>query len=787
MRALDRKLLRDLWRMKGQAAAIAAVMACGVAVYVMALTTLDSLTSARAAYYERYRFADLFAHVKRAPMALVPRVRAIPGIQWVQPRVTATVPLDLPGLSEPAAARLVGVPEHRPPDVNGLVLRAGGYLEPGRPGQVIISESFAQAHSIGPGNSVTAVLNGRKRRLDVVGVALSPEFIFQVREGEFVPDNKRYGVFWVGQTELAAAFDLTGSFNDLAITLAPGASAPEVMRRLDSLLAPHGGVGATDRDDQLSHKILSDEMRNLGAMAFVTPAIFLAVAAFMVNVVLNRLIATQREQIAVLKAFGYSRAQVVLHYLEMVLVIVVLGVALGCVAGGWLGGHLTQLYKQFYRFPSVDYRMDPGIAGAALVIAAAAAVLGMLMALKRAMDLPPAEAMRPEPPASYEPTLVERLGLGRSLSQALRMVLREIERRPLRAAISTLGTSLAVAVFVLGTCGADTIAYVMDTLFEQSQRHEITLFFVEPVADSALYDIKSIAGVVDCEPVRVVSARFRNGHHRRLAAVQGLSERRFWHRLIDQEGREIDLPPEGIVLSAALGRALGVEAGDTVEVELLHGRRTTARVPVRGLAEDLMGLQAYMRIEALNRLMREGSLISGAYVAVDPAAAGPVYEKLKNSPRVASVAAKSIAVKNFDDIMAENMRIMRFFNILFASIIAVGVVYNMAQITLAERKRELATMRVLGLTRAETSFVLLGEVWALAVAAVPFGLILGHWFSKVLIESMSTETLRFPFVLARATYAQAVAVVLLASLASGLLVRRGIDKLDLVAVLKAPE
>jgi putative ABC transport system permease protein len=787
MKALDRKLLRDLWGMKGQAVAICLVMACGVATFVMSRSAYTSLQFAQSTYYERYRFADVFASLKRAPNDLRERIASIPGVARVQTRVVVDVTLDVPGRAEPGVGRLISVPEKRAPGLNDLHLRRGRWVEPGRGGEVLVSEGFADAHQLNPGDTLRAIINGRQQQLRVVGVALSPEYIFSISAGDLMPDNKRFGVFWMGYEELAGAFDMRGAFNDVALTLMPGASEPEVVRRLDRLTAPYGGLGAYGRADQLSNRFLTSELRGLRGMALVAPLIFLGVAAFLLNVVLSRQVNTQREEIAALKAFGYTGGEVGWHYLKLVLLLVAAGAALGTLAGAWLGYQLTQLYTRFYQFPVFTYRLDPLVVVLALLISGGASVAGTLGAVRRAVRLPPAEAMRPEPPASFRPTLVERFGLGRLLSPATRMVLRQIERHPVKTLFSVLGIATATGVVVLGNCMGDAVDSVIETQFALTERQDVTVTFAEVMPGRALHELEHLPGVRRCEPFRSVSARLRAGHRARQVGILGLDPDGELHRVMDVYRRDVDLPPDGVVLSETLARILGVRAGDTLTVEVLEGERPVREVPVRAVMADFAGLSAYMDLRALHRLMREDRVLSGAYLAVDPHHMPELYARLKATPRVAGVAVKQSMLDNFNATVAKNMLIMKFFNVLFAVIIACGVVYNGARVALAERSRELATLRVIGFTRLEISAIFLGELAVLTLAAIPVGFFFGLGFAHLMMYAQDVELFGMPLVVYRSTYGFAAAVVLGAAVASGLVVRRRLDHLDLVAVLKMKE
>jgi putative ABC transport system permease protein len=813
--ALHRKLLRDLWHVRGQAIAIAMVLGCGVAMFVMSLSTLTSLQRTRNAYYQQYRFADVFAQLKRAPDTLASRLAAIPGVARVQTRVVVDVTLDVAGLSEPAVGRLISLPDRQQPGLNGVFLRRGRQIDPLRSGEVLVGEAFAQVHGLRPGDQITAVINGRYQPLTIVGVALSPEYVLQIQPGSLLPDEKRFGVFWMSRTQLAMAQDMDGAFNDVSLAVMRGASEAEVIRRVDALLEPYGGGGAYGRDEQTSHRYLSDEITQLRSMGTVAPAIFLSVAAFLLNVVMARQVRTQREQIAALKAFGYSRREIGSHYLQFVLLIAAVGCLAGVGVGAWMGHGMTELYTRFYKFPIFRYHLEAPLILAAAAISVLAASLGALSAVRAAVILPPAEAMRPEPPARYRPTLIEQTGLGVLLSPAGRMIVRNLQRHPLKAVFSGLGIAMSVAVLILGSFMEDALNYLIRFQFALSQRLDVTVVFVEPVTSGLGREIEQLPGVLRVEPFRTVATRLRWQHHSRRVAIMGLPAGGRLFRLLNDQEQPVRIPIEGLLLSTKLAELLQVGLNDAVTVELLEGDRSVHRVRVTGLVTEFGGLNAYMNKDALHRLLGEEKQASGVHLQVqrdrsggmgergdsrepaDVTAARPtpvadaqqrsLYRQLKHTPKVASVNVKDAVLQSFRDTIGENLNMMRSFNVIFASIIAIGVVYNSARIALAERSWELATLRVIGFTRGEISVILLGELAIVTLAALPVGMLIGYVTAAGLCLGLDTESYRIPLVIARRTYAFACLVVLIASIASGLTVVRDLRRLDLVAVLKTKE
>ena len=788
MTALSLKLLRDLRHLWAQVAAVALVVACGVALFVTLRSMHEYLLTTQARYYDEYRFADLFATIKRAPEAVGRQAAGLPGVAAAETRIVFDVLLDVPGLAEPPTGRLVSVPEAGQPRLNALHLRRGRWIDPDRRDEVLVSEAFARANHLEIGDTVGAVLRGQWRRLRIVGIALSPEYIYEIRgAGEVFPDNRRFGVLWMGRKALASAFDLDGAFNDLVLELTPGASEPEVIARLDRLLARHGSLGSYGREDQISHVFVSSEITETRITSVVIPAIFLGVTAFLVHIVLSRLVGTQRDQIAVLKAFGYRNRAVGLHYLKLALVPVLAGSALGIGAGLWLAVQLAGVYARFYQFPVLRYEPEPAIAGLALLIGGGAAVLGALDAVRRAVSLPPAEAMRPEAPARFRSGLMEHPGFERLVPVAGRMVIRGLERRPGKAFLSTLGIALAVGIVVAGMYTFDAVDVIKEIQFELVQREDVTVSFQALRPAAARHELSRLPGVLRVETFRAVPVRLRSGHRAERTAILGLPQDAELHQMVGRDRVPRPLPAEGLLLTAWLAERLGVRPGDTLTAEILEGERPLRTVAVGGIVDELVGASAYMDLRSLDRLAGDAGTISGAWLAIDANRSAELYSRLERLPGVAAVGVREAALSGFEKTIAESFRISIVTIIGFACVISFGVIYNGARIALSERGRELASLRILGFSRREVATMLLGEQALLTAAAIPLGLGLGYAMCALITLRSQSELFRIPLVLTAETYLFALAVVVAAAFLSGLAVRRRLDRLDLVAVLKTRE
>lgn len=786
MTVLARKLWRDLWRLRGQVVAIAMVMATGVAMLIMSLGALQALQDTANAFYERGRFAQVFAGVKRAPELLRRRVEALPGVQSVQTRIAEFAVLDVAGFEEPVIGQLISIPERGQPALNRLVLRSGRSVAPGRPDEVVLSEAFAEAHGLTPGDHLFAVMNGRKRRLDVVGTTLSPEFVYAIAPGGIMPDDERFGVLFLGREALAAAYDLDGAFNDVSLSLLRGANVEEVISRLDSLLAPYGGVGAYPRKDQLSHFFLMNEINQLANMAGIMPTIFLAVAAFLTHMVLGRLIAVERSEIGLLKAFGYSNTAVGWHYVQLVLAMGTCGVALGFALGWWSGRAITDLYAEFFRFPFVLFRPSPSVFVGAAAISLGAALAGTVQAVRGAIALPPAEAMRPPSPTSYTRSRASAW-LEKRVDRPTRMILRQVARWPARSFATIFGVAMATALLVTAFQWVDAINVMIRVHFFESQHQDATISLVDARSSEVERSLAGLPGVLDTEPVRIVPARLRAGPRSRREAVQGVARDAHLAPVYDADGGVLSMPPDGLVLSTKLASLLAVRPGDPVTVEVLEGHRPVFETPVAAVFETYLGTPAMMDLSALNRAMRERPSVSAAHLTFDPARRREFFAAIKDLPAVSAVTLRSAAIESFEGTMAESMLTFIGFFSIFSGMLAFGVIYNAARVGLSERARELATLRVLGLSRMEISYILVGELGVLTAIALPAGCVAGYGLAWLFADAFETELFRIPLVVLPATFGTSVLITLAAAVVSAAIVRRRLDRLDLISVLKTRE
>jgi putative ABC transport system permease protein len=787
MRALHRKVLRDLRRLWAQSLAIALVMAAGVATLVLGIGAHGSLAETRAAYYERNRFGDVFANLTRAPKSLVDDIARIPGVAVVEARISKLALVDLPGVPGPASAFFVSIPDFQEQRLSLLHLRSGRLPVPADEHEAVVSEPFAKAHNYELGSSFEALLNGRKRHIRIVGTALSPEFIYAIGPSDIIPDNRRFGIVWMSEKTLAGAYDLVGAFSNVQLKLLHEASERDVAERLDALLTPYGGLGAYGRKDQTSHAFLDAELKQLEAMSRILPPIFLLVAAFLVNMTLARLITLEREQIGLLKALGYSRIAVAAHYLQFMAAIALSGVIIGVIAGTLLGVGLTVLYGDFFHFPFLIFRKDPSVYLIACGVTGAAAAVGALKGVRDIVRLPPAVAMAPPAPPRYRRFLADALYELVKIPQTVTMVLRHLVRWPLRTVTSMLGIALSGAILVGSLWAFGSTEFMIDVTFHRADRQHATVSFVRERPVSALYEVARLPGVLQAEPFRTVPVKIRHRHVERRVAITGKPADTNLSRVLGQGFAPVRVPEAGVALSDMLARILQVRTGDLVEIELLERDRRKIEVPVTAVIQGFLGLTAYMDLEAANALLREGAMISGTHIAFDELHRDNLFKALKSTPIANFVALQRMSLQQFRDTMARNILWMISVYVTLAVIIAFGVVFNFARISLSEQGREMASLRVLGFTRAEVSGLLLTELAILTVVAQPLGWFLGYGFAYAVARGFESELYRVPLIVEPYVFATASLVVIGAAVLSGFVVRRRIDRLDLVEVLKTRE
>jgi putative ABC transport system permease protein len=785
--ALTRKVFRDLRRMWVLALAIALVTAAGAAIYVLSIGTVRSLENTRDAYYDRYHFSHIFALMKRAPNTLKAEMAKIPGVQQVETRITYNITMELLNYTEPVNGLMTTMPA-----VNGLNLlhlREGRLLLPNETDTVVVSDVFAKSHKLHPGDTFNANIKGNLHKLKVVGTALSPEYLFFSVPGSMMPDNERFGVIWMSRKAMEAAFDYEGAFNDVALTVMRGASEKEIISRLDSLLAHYGASGAYSRQDHVSHATLTGQIEQLRKSTKIAAPVFLAIVAFMLHMMMKRHIATERELIGMMKAFGLSDADVAWHYSSLMLMVIGSGTSLGITLGSIGGKAATAFYALQFQFPFLEYHLSYDVLAQAVLIQLAAGALGTASSLRAAARIEPAVAMRPALPPVYRRTWLEKTLSELAPDQIVRIIIRNILRWPLRSTMNVLIVVGAMALVISPLAVMDSAAEMTRIHFFKAERQEMTVSFAYPRDLSSIYSLRAYPGMRQIEPFRMSPVRLRFGQReRRLAALGRAASTDLVHP-IDGNYDPIDMPPFGIVISKSLANWLGAHVGDKVELSMLETDRVSTDVPIAAISESYIGMTffcIFMDRHYLNHLLGEGDLMSGINFTLDWEQVDALYEKIKNTPSITAIISNAASLKTMRRMFGQQLRLTAV-NYIFATVILIGVIYNVGRISLVERQRELATLIMLGVSRGEAAFIIVGELAILSLLALPLGCLVGYILSWELTEGSASDAFRIPLYVDPADYAYGIMAVMASMLVTGYGLYRYLSKLDLVEMIKTRE
>lgn len=781
---LNRKLLRDLLKLKGQVITIALVVCSGISVLISSISTYQSLSQAQHKFYSDYHFADVFATLKRAPIYMQKRIGEIPGVSQVETRIVEDVILDLPWLQEPAIGRFISIPDSRSSNLNQLFLRNGRFLDSGRANEVLVNEGFAEANSVKPGDQIYALLNGHRQLLRIVGVVLSPEYIYAIRGEDLLPDNRHFGVFWMNHKALSAAFGMQEGFNNISLTLAPNASEKLVRSDLEKLFLDYGLSITYPRKEQISDRFVTNEINQQKIIASFIPPIFLIVASFLLNLVTGRLVQNQREQIALLKALGYTNSSIILYYSKLVLVIVLLGAILGIGLGAWFGKLMTLLYAEYFKFPVFYYSFSIQAAFIGVLVSFFAASSGALRSIYQVVNLAPAVAMRPPAPPIYRTLRLEHFGLLSHFSASAKMFYRHTFRHFFRTVITSVGIALAMAIVILGLFWQDAVQYLIKIQFLMSQKQDATISFTQQLQDKVLIELKHVKGVIHAEGYRISSVLLSHQNYAEQTALFGIPPNAKLKVVLDKKENPISIPENGLVLSQGLAERLHVTIGDWIHINMLEGNRAKTKLEVQGIVNDYVGMFAYTNIFLINRILNEDHLINLAGITIDYQYINQLYKELKKIPKVNSLTFNTSIIHTFKETFAKHVLVFTSILAGFAIVIAIAVVYNNAIIILAERSWELSTLRVLGFTEQEVSNIIFYNIIFEVLLAIPMGILFGYWISWSILELMQTDWFKIPFLIEPKTYAISIIVVTISSVMSLFIIKKRIQQLNLTTVLK---
>lgn len=784
VRMLDRKLLRELLAMRMQVLAIALVIAAGVCVQLLSSGLVTSLVDTRQAFYDRSLMADIWAQMVRAPMTVADDISQLPGVLSVEPRLRFGIRIGTGTSADQVLGEILSVPDTRDPRVNRLQISQGRMPSGLRSDEVVILKKFADANKLEVGDTVDLIVRGRLIHANITGLVHSAEHVYAIAPGEIVPDESRYAVVWMNETPLSILTGWQGAFNEAVLRISDPQQSQPVIEELDRLLGDYGASGAYSRKDQMSDLFLSSEIDQLHTLGRVVPPVFLMVACLLVYAVVSRLVAVQRTVIGLLEAFGYRRHQIILHFLKLVMLIGLFGVLIGAGLGTWFGHLMADMYLRYYDFPAFLFRA----AVSDYMISAFAALGGVLLAgvfaVGNILSLQPAEAMVPAPPPDFSRgpgSLISRISW---IDHQTRIVLRQIVRWPGRSFVTAFAVSASLSLMISVFAMKDAMREMLADYFGVSGRQDMTVTFFGVRDRSAGDEILRLEGVMYAEPFLAVPARLRAGPLTENTTITGLSQSGELYRLTAPGGMPIRHPGEGIILSEDLAGRLALKPGDLLDIEIVEAHRPRFSMPVVAVAPTWVGSAVHVDIDRLRRLIGESDALSGLYLRVDTGRSNMLKSGILEMPGVASFSSSADALERMRSLMDENIGVSLTVFSLFAALIAFGASYNTIRISFAEREHEFASLRVLGFSRWDVSYLLFGEIALLSLFALGPGIFFGYLLSVYFSHAMASELFRLPVVIERSSVVSVCGIVLSVVAVSSAIIRQKVDHMDLVRALK---
>ncbi len=792
MSALAVKLRRELWHSVGTLASVVAIIAIGAASYIGIGSAARIVGQSQATYYSNYRLADFWVEVKKAPLTVVERLAALPEVTRLETRIAYDVILDVPDEPQPLAGRLISVPPERLDTMlNGLHLIRGTRFSPNRDDEVILNEAFAKAHGLQPGDTLTLLLNRKRERFRIIGTAISPEYVYMIRgEGDFIPDPRRFGTLYVKERFARDVLDFKDAFNQLVgtVSAAESGDVDRLLERLERELEPYGVLATTPRERQASNRFLSDEIKQLRSFAAVAPMIFMGVAALVLNVVMSRLIERQRTTIGTLKALGYSGRTILFHYLRFAVVIGLAGGVGGIGLGMLAARGMIAIYQDFFQFPDFDHRLYPDLMLTGIGISMFFAVGGALKGAWAALRLHPAEAMRPKPPERGGAIILERWPwLWRRLGFRSHMALRGLFRHPVRTGSAMLSTALATGIMFLSLTLISAVFFMLDFQFTQVLQSDVDIGYRDALSRRAHLEARDLPGVIFAEPIFAMTCDLRNGPHRRRNAIIGLDESHRLTRPLRKDLTPIDIPVHGLALAKKLAEILDVRRGDLVELTPVRGRRQTVHAPVVEIAESYLGLDCYADRRYLARLLGEGDAVSSIQMRLAPEQAETLFRRVKELPNAQALTYQIDVRETVNRTIIRTIATVHAILIFFAGVIAFGAILNNALVDLADRLREVSTLRVLGYSPAEVAAIFFRQSMLVFVCGLALGFPLSRVMLRGVMANTPTELVRIPEVMHPLVPWAVALVALVFVLAAQAIVYWRIRKLDWLEGVKVRE
>ncbi len=769
--------------------AVALVVMIGVSIYISMNTAYYNLDHSRDVFYRENHFADYYFHVVRAPYQVIKRIEALSGVDMVTGRVQMDVPL-MRENADRGTIRLTGY--HLPLDkeVNRIQLLSGRMFDKDPSGgriEVLTDPQFAAANRLNPGDSLVVAAQGREVTLTVTGTAGGPEFIYPMKDAaSLMPEPESFGIIMAPLNQVQQVLGYPGQVNQVLITVAPGYDEEKVAEQVEKILEPYGNLASYPRKDQLSHAMLDAELEGLQKSASSLPAVFLVLAAIIQYVMLGRMIKTQRREIGILKALGFDRRRIVMHYAGYSMMITLLGAVLGIIFGIMLSSVFSKAYAIFFNLPQEIGGLNVKAIFYGLIFSLAAGAAAGLGASRGILSLNPAESMRSEPPRVSGRIGLERwTWLWRKLDNYWRMSIRTVWRNGWRSFFTMVGVMFAAGMLIIAFFADDSMDYMLTQHFAFEKSYDYLIRFTEPVKEYEILNISRLEGVVKSEPLLEVPVRVSFGVREEDDLLLGMNPGTTLKTVFNEDGDLLAIPQDGVLMNDMTAKKLGVKVGDqvTIETRMQSGVSQETSLKVLGINHQMIGSGSYVSLKQANQVLRESRIVTAVMLKVDPGKAADIEKELNRMTGVSSIQSRQRELEGFE----KQMGYMIYFVVImvsFAVILGFAIVYNSSVIGFSERQRELALLKMMGFSDREVGGLLLRETLLQSIPGMLLGLPFGRMMSQWWVAAISTEAFTFPVVVYPRTYIVSAIFGVLFVLAAHWFASRGIRHIEPTELLK---
>lgn len=787
-----KKFYRDISESKGQFVSVLAVVIVGVMFYTGLNSTMENLSKSSSKYYQDYRMGDLWCSLYRAPDSIVRSIEEVPGVKKATGRVIQDARISLK--SGEAVVRLISMPDQKKAVVNDIIMKSGSYFSSDANNQCIVSEDFLKANDLSIGQVIEPIINGDKVKLKIIGSAKSPEYAYELKDGDQTfPDPEKFGVVYVKKSYFQMVVDFKDSVNDISLQLNDPDTYKKVKDDLEKILKPYGLISIIERKNWVSYAAFDSDISSLKSMSSVFPMFFFVVSAVIIYITMTRMIENQRTQMGALKALGYSNLHILLHYQTYPILVGVLGSIIGSLLGVFVVGKgLIGIFNDIYNLPLEKMVVHGDLVLPAALLALFFCVAAGYNACRKELALVPSQSMRQKPPAAGKKMLLENIKfLWKAMNFSWKIILRNLFRYKRRSAMASVGVIFSMALILVALGLNNSVHDMIKVQFSQIQKYDLKISFSKILDADDLNFIEGIDNIKSVEPVMETGMEITNGWRKKDVGLIALDSNSNLFGVLDKDGKPVAIPQEGILLPERLMDTLLLQTGEKAYVRFYYPGKNEDKdkkqVAVKGVISPYTGQSAVCSTEYLKYLLQEGLIVNAAYIKLEnPENLNQTVNKLKDILTISTVQSKSEAEENYQKTTGSTNTVIAFM-LIGAGILAFTVIYNITNINIFERRREIATLSVLGFTAGELKSLVLNENYFVSAFGIITGMPLGKYLLELLTKMQETDNMQMPAVLNNSSYLIAVLMVAIFTIMANVLLTKKILSINMVESLKSTE